>query len=265
MAVKKQVNRFKRRQGRQWVGVFKKEDASLQAPEAPSGKEPAVEEACGAPEILEKDGGCHSGPLDQASKNLDAVEEFYSKEEDKKSYWQRLSESMSYRMGRPAFMGGVLLCSLIWGAGNMGMAYYGLEPLDPAPFFILQGWIGFAALATSAVVLTRQNRLGKLEEQRARLELKVALLTEQKVAKLISLVEELRRDLPNVKNRNDPEAEALIESMGPGHVQAVLGEQLVHGKKAVGIGEKLARKLTGLDAEAQGQRAEWAAANREED
>lgn len=42
----------------------------------------------------------------------------------------------------------------------------------------------------------------------AHLDLKVTLLTGQKAAKLIDLLEELRRDLPNVRNRHDPEAAA---------------------------------------------------------
>jgi uncharacterized membrane protein len=75
--------------------------------------------------------------------------------------------------------------------------------------------------------LTRQNRLAKLEEQRAHLDLKVTLLTEQKAAKLIDLMEELRRDLPNVKNRQDSEAVALQQSMNPDLVLAALDERAV--------------------------------------
>jgi uncharacterized membrane protein len=54
--------------------------------------------------------------------------------------------------------------------------------------------------------------------------LKVTLLTEQKAAKLINLLEELRRDLPNVKDRHDPEANALQEAMNPDRVLAALDE-----------------------------------------
>jgi uncharacterized membrane protein len=74
-------------------------------------------------------------------------------------------------------------------------------------------------------VLSKQNRLAKLEEQRAHLDLKVNLLTEQKAAKLIDLMEELRRDLPNVENRHDSEADALQQSMNPELVLAALDER----------------------------------------
>jgi uncharacterized membrane protein len=82
------------------------------------------------------------------------------------------------------------------------------------------------------VVLSKQNRLARLEEQRAHLELKVNLLTEQKAAKLIDLLEELRRDLPNVKNRHDPEAAALRQSMNPDLVLAALDEGSEPGEEA---------------------------------
>jgi hypothetical protein len=39
-------------------------------------------------------------------------------------------------------------------------------------------------------------------------------------------MEELRRDLPNVKNRPDPEAVALQQSMNPDLVLAALDEEI---------------------------------------
>jgi uncharacterized membrane protein len=47
------------------------------------------------------------------------------------------------------------------------------------------------------------------------LDLHVSLLTEQKIAKLVALVEELRRDLPNVTNRHDAQAAAMEQSTDP--------------------------------------------------
>jgi hypothetical protein len=44
---------------------------------------------------------------------------------------------------------------------------------------------------------------------------------------MIDLLEELRRDLPNVKNRDDPEAVALQQSMNPDLVLAALDERAV--------------------------------------
>jgi uncharacterized membrane protein len=95
---------------------------------------------------------------------------------------------------------------------------------DPAPFAWLQGIVGLCALLTATGVLSTQNKMAKLAEQRANLDLKVTLLTEQKTAKLIDLLEELRRDLPNVKDRDDPNAESLQQSMNPHRVLEALVE-----------------------------------------
>jgi uncharacterized membrane protein len=162
---------------------------------------------------------------DQISQNINAVLDFYAREDEKITYWQRALERLSCTIGQPSFLGFILLFVLLWMLGDISMRLLGQAEFDPPPFFWLQGIVGLAALLTTTIVLIRQNRLAKLEEQRAHLDLKVTLLTEQKAAKLIDLLEELRRDLPNVKNRHDPEAVALQQSMNPGLVLAALDER----------------------------------------
>ena len=162
---------------------------------------------------------------DQISQNIDAVQKFYTRVEEKISHWQRILEHVSSFIGQPLFLGFILLFVALWVIVNIVLRLLGMTEFDPAPYFWLQGIVGLGALLTATVVLTKQNRLAKLEEQRAHLDLKVTLLIEQKVAKLIDLLEELRRDLPNVKDRHDPEAAVLQQSMNPGSVLAALDER----------------------------------------
>ena len=161
---------------------------------------------------------------DQISQNIEAVLDFYSREEQKISRSQRILERISNLIGQPVFPGFILFFVSLWILANTLLHQFGRVEFDPAPFFWLQGIVGLGALLTATVVLIKQNRLTKLEEQRAHLDLKVTLLTEQKAAKLIDLLEELRRDLPNVRNRDDPEAAALQRSMKPDQVLAALDE-----------------------------------------
>lgn len=162
---------------------------------------------------------------DQISQNIEAVLEFYAREEQKISRSQRIVERISSYIGQPLFLVLVLIFVAVWVLANTLSHQFGLSEFDPAPYFWLQGIVGLGALMTTTVILAKQNRLAKLEEQRAHLDLKVTLLTEQKAAKLIDLLEELRRDLPNVKNRRDPEAVALQQSMNPELVLAALDER----------------------------------------
>jgi uncharacterized membrane protein len=162
---------------------------------------------------------------DQISQNIEAVLEFYAREEQKISSSQQILERVSHFIGRPVFLGFILLFVAFWMLANDALRQFGMTEFDSAPFFWLQGLVALCSLLTATIVLSKQNRLAKLAEQRAHLDLKVTLLTEQKAAKLIDLLEELRRDLPNVRNRHDPEAAALQQSMNPDLVLAALDER----------------------------------------
>ncbi len=162
---------------------------------------------------------------DQISQNIKAILDFYERENQKISHSQRILERISSFAGQPAFLGIILLFVLFWILANVVLHQFGMAEFDPPPFSWLQGIVGLGALLTATVVLIKQNRQAKLAEQRDHLDLKVTLLTEQKVAKLIDLLEELRRDLPDVKDRHDPEAAALQQSMNPELVLAALDER----------------------------------------
>jgi uncharacterized membrane protein len=161
----------------------------------------------------------------QITENIAAVLEFYTREDQKISRSQRIVERISLFAGQPVFLAFILLLVAAWMLANVVLHQLGMRDFDPAPFFELQGVLGLGALLTATIVLIKQNRAARLAEQRAHLDLKVMLLTEQKTTKLIHLIEELRRDMPDVKNRDDPEAAALQRSMNPDQVLAALDER----------------------------------------
>jgi uncharacterized membrane protein len=103
-------------------------------------------------------------------------------------------------------------------------------PFDPPPFAWLEGLLTFVALLTTTVVLIAQNRQTKFEQQRADLDLQVNLLTEQKVTKVIHLLEELRRDLPMVKDRHDPQAALMQEGANTAQVASALQDVELKGE-----------------------------------
>jgi uncharacterized membrane protein len=70
------------------------------------------------------------------------------------------------------------------------------------------------------LILATQRREYQLAQLREQLTLELAILTEQKAAKLIQLLEESRRDNPLIADRIDQEAEAMAKPADP---EAVLG------------------------------------------
>ena len=161
---------------------------------------------------------------DQIGHNIAAVTDFYTRAEEKLGWWERCLERVGGLIGQPQCSAVILVFVVGWMLANRLLPLAGLTAFDPPPFAWLQGLVGLGALLTSTIVLSRQNRLGRLADQRAHLDLKLTLLTEQKAAKLIDLLEELRRDPPNVRNRHDSGAAALQQSMDPDRVLAALDE-----------------------------------------
>ena len=78
-------------------------------------------------------------------------------------------------------------------------------------FPLLDGVLSLAALVSTTVILIAQNRQTRIEQQHTHIALQVNLMTEQKVTKMIDLMEELRRDLPMVKDRYDPQAASFAK------------------------------------------------------
>jgi uncharacterized membrane protein len=134
---------------------------------------------------------------------------------------QRRLEVISRKVAQPGYLIGVVVFILVWiGASLLGPRLGG-RAFDPPPFAWLQGLITFTALLTATVVLIGQSRQMRLAEQRAHLDLQISLLTEEKVTKLIHLIEELRRDLP-VRERNDPHVSVLQQRTEAGRVLSAL-------------------------------------------
>jgi uncharacterized membrane protein len=149
-----------------------------------------------------------SGHIDQ---NIESIVSLQRREWETVSISQRRVERLSRRIGRPMYLIVLLGIVAAWVVYNSTAAVWGLEPFDAPPFELLDGIMSLIALITTTIVLIAQNRQAKLEQQHTHLALQVNLLTEQKVTKMIHLIEELRRDLPMVKDRHDAQATALQE------------------------------------------------------
>ncbi len=67
----------------------------------------------------------------------------------------------------------------------------------------------------TVLILVTQRREDQLASHREQLTLELGILSEQKAAKIIELLEELRRDMPHVRDRVDEEAVAMSAPADP--------------------------------------------------
>ena len=152
--------------------------------------------------------------------NLEKVARFEERQHSKRSYSQRVIERSSLAFGSTGFLLGFVGLCAAWTGGNLLWHAAGNAYFDAPPFPMLEVFMTFVGVLITMAVLVRQNRLAQVEESRAHLELQVNLLAEQKTTKIISLLEELRRDLPGVNNRHDEQAQTLQAATDADHLLA---------------------------------------------
>jgi uncharacterized membrane protein len=147
----------------------------------------------------------------QLNQNIDSVLEVQKRESEQRSSPHRFIDRISRIIGRPMYLFALFGIAASWITFNLLAPRWGLLAFDPLPFPLLDGVLSLAALVSTTVILIAQNRQTRIEQQHAHIALQVNLMTEQKVAKMIDLLEELRRDLPMVKDRYDPQAASFAK------------------------------------------------------
>jgi uncharacterized membrane protein len=137
---------------------------------------------------------------------VESIADLHREAERRVTGHQRLVEVFMAQLGRPRMLYGFLVLVVAWVGIN---ALVPRLRWDEPPFFWLQGLLGLVSVTTTSVVLITQRRWLLRTERQSQLDLHINLLAEEKIAKLVALLEELRRDLPAVRHRDDPEAEAM--------------------------------------------------------
>jgi len=124
----------------------------------------------------------------------------------------RAAQALTSTLGRSLSVLLLAAAVAVWIGLNLVVHRAGGAAVDPPPFTALELTATLAALLLAALILATQRRDDALAERRAELTLQLALLSEQKSAKIIALIEELRRDLPSVADRIDEVSEAMVQA-----------------------------------------------------
>jgi uncharacterized membrane protein len=163
--------------------------------------------------------------------NLEAVASFSDKEAATISSWQIAIERISAFCGSAAYFAGVVSFILIWAGVNAWATSRGWHALDAPPFPWLQGIVSSNALLLTIAVLIRQNRMVRLSAHHAHLDLQINILTEQKVTKILQLVDELRREFPALRDAPSAEVSALTTPADPGAILEAVKQHLESAPK----------------------------------
>ncbi len=151
------------------------------------------------------------GLLDPEAGSVDDLAKLHQEHARRASALQRAIGHVTAAIARPPFAVGLVVVAAAW-ALAAALDRRGFQ----SPTF---AWLELAAtvtaLITAVLILVTQRRDDELAERRAQLNLQLALLGDRRSAKIIALLEELRRDAPELRNRFDAESHALATPADP--------------------------------------------------
>ena len=137
----------------------------------------------------------------------------------------QLLERVAASFAQPKFLYGQIIFFSAWWLCSY-LSSHGILPRDLVKFNLRGDGLSVASLLISTGVLVYQNRQEKIAEERSHLTLQINLLTEQKIVKIIALLEELRADLPNVHDRHDLEVAEMQQPIDPQSLLIAIKESL---------------------------------------
>ena len=161
--------------------------------------------------------GADEGLAEHVAQTVESVAAFHREHYRGASRLQRAIDGITERLGRPA---AVIVLAVVIGVWAGLAAWRGDGRVDQPSFAWLELAATVAALVVSLLILVTQRREDQLADRRAQLTLELALLADKKSAKIIALLEELRRDQPDVADRIDLESDEMAKPTDPHAVAA---------------------------------------------
>jgi uncharacterized membrane protein len=168
---------------------------------------------------------------EQVIKNVETIDRHQDRHQQNTKTDRRILTKIAAVFGRPQFLYFQIVFFAVW-IGCSNLAERNIIAKNFPLFDLHLHGLEIASLLISTEVLIDQTHQEKLSKEQSHLMLQLNLLTEQKIAKLISLVEELRTDLPNVHNRADLEAEIMQQAIDPQAILEVIQHSSTHSSSS---------------------------------
>lgn len=146
----------------------------------------------------------------------------------------RLADYLTGLSSTPLFLFLNMAMFMGWIAINVGLIP-NIQPFDPFPFGLLTMVVSLEAIVLSIFVLVSQNRSAQIATLRDELNLRVNLISEQEVTKILEILSDMRKKM-NIKEA-DPELDEMLHSINTGDLEASImdqigrADQLINSKK----------------------------------
>jgi uncharacterized membrane protein len=158
------------------------------------------------------------------AETIHAIALLHAEHHRRATFAERVADQATAFVGRPRFLLALAALISLWAIVNLLVQAKGYVPPDPPPFAWMELTLTIGALLIAVLILVSQRRADRFANLREQMTLESTLLTEQKTRKIIELIEELRRDSPEIADRHDREAEQMAAKPDPHAVLSVIKE-----------------------------------------
>lgn len=166
-----------------------------------------------------------NAPPSLVLENIDAI---VRAEEDallRRPRREAILEAVGSLVGTPWFVIAHVIAAAMWVLINSGLIAL-VPPFDRYPYNLLSTVVSLEAVLLVAFVLAKQNRMSRMAEQRAHLDLQVNLLTEREASKALQLLQKLCEKHGIQSGIHDPEVQELSQTTEVEHFVDELRKRL---------------------------------------
>ena len=172
-------------------------------------------------------------------RNIERRRQFFKSFEAKslksRSILTQFSDDLTSIFGSPVFLLLNFVFFIFWITANMGILP-NIPVFDPFPYGLLTMIVSLEAIFLSIFVLVSQNHSSYISSLREEVHLRVDLIAEEEITKVLEVLAEIRREM-GIKIK-DAELEKMLKRIDANHIERSIMEQMSKASTP------LAKKLT---------------------
>lgn len=155
---------------------------------------------------------------------------FEAKSLRSRSLLTQVSDDLTAICGSSFFLVFHVVSFAVWIAINIGWIPI-VEPFDPFPFGLLTMIVSLEAIFLAIFILVSQNRSSYIGTLRDEFHLRVNLIAEEEITKILEILADMRKEM-GIK-KEDPELKEMLERIDTNYIERSVLEQMSRANKSL--------------------------------
>lgn len=166
----------------------------------------------------------------QSERRRQLFKSFEAKSLRSRSFLTQIADDLTNIFGSTSFLFLNAIVFFFWIILNLGWVET-IEPWDPFPFGLLTMFVSLEAIFLAIFVLVAQNRSAAVSAIREEVHLRVNLIAEEEITKVLEVLAEIRKEV-GIK-KDDPELEMMLQRIDTNYIERSIVEQVSRANKSL--------------------------------